>query len=391
MGGKRERSGVTAISKNSIQITFTYKGVLCRERIKVQPTPANLKRVALHRSAILHAIATGTFDYAVTFPDSTRRFKFSEEKGAGYALEVYLESWVEKQKQHIKSSTWDGYRKIVYNALIPKIGRIYLNDLKRSDIRKLCDDMPDASNKRLSNIQSVLRSSLRDALDDDLIETNPLHDWTYSRKEAPKPTDDVDPFSIEEQEAILKYCKHPQHENLIRFALWTGLRTSELVALLWGDIDWIRGVIKVQRGRTQVAKEAEEPKTRRSTREVKILSPAMEALKNQKNLTYLEGKEIFLNPHTNNPWGGDQPIRSAWETVLKRAGVRYRRPYQTRHTYASMMLSSGESPIWVASQMGHADTAMIYRNYGRWIPDASPDAGNKAVEIFGKKAKKKAA
>ena len=56
-----------------------------------------------------------------------------------------------------------------------------------------------------------------------------------------------------------------------------------------------------------------------------------------------------------------------------------------------MMLSSGESPIWVASQMGHADTAMIYRNYGRWIPDASPDAGNKAVEIFGKKAKKKAA
>lgn len=98
MGGKRERSGVTAISKNSIQITFTYKGVLCRERIKLQPTPANLKRVALHRSAILHAIATGTFDYAVTFPDSTRRFKFSEEKGAGYALEVYLESWVEKAK-----------------------------------------------------------------------------------------------------------------------------------------------------------------------------------------------------------------------------------------------------------------------------------------------------
>ena len=244
-------NGLALQPSNQSRSHSRTKAFCAENSLNCSPLPLTWKRVALHRSAILHAIATGTFDYAVTFPDSTRRFKFSEEKGAGYALEVYLESWVEKQKQHIKSSTWNGVRKIVYNALIPKIGRIYLNDLKRSDIRKLCDDMPDASNKRLSNIQSVLRSSLRDALDDDLIETNPLHDWTYSRKEAPKPTDDVDPFSIEEQEAILKYCKHPQQTNLIRFALWTGLRTSELVALLWGDIDWIRGVIKVQRGRTQ--------------------------------------------------------------------------------------------------------------------------------------------
>lgn len=50
MGGERERSGVKAISASSIQITFTYKGVLCRERIKLQPTPANLKRAAHHHA-----------------------------------------------------------------------------------------------------------------------------------------------------------------------------------------------------------------------------------------------------------------------------------------------------------------------------------------------------
>ena len=66
--------------------------------------------------------------------------------------------------------------------------------------------------------------------------------------------------------------------------------------------------------------------------------------------------------------------------------MRYRRPYQTRHTYASMMLSAGESPMWVAQQMGHSDWTMIARVYGRWIPEAAPDAGQKAVKIFAEKA-----
>jgi integrase len=78
-----------------------------------------------------------------------------------------------------------------------------------------------------------------------------------------------------------------------------------------------------------------------------------------------------------------------WLPALKKAGVRYRRPYQTRHTYASMMLTAGESPIWLANQMGHADTGMIFRIYGRLIPDAVPEAGGKAVEMFSTNAAEK--
>lgn len=50
--------------------------------------------------------------------------------------------------------------------------------------------------------------------------------------------------------------------------------------------------------------------------------------------------------------------------ALKKAGVRYRRPYQTRHTFASMLLSAGEHPMWVAQQMGHSDWTMIAQVYG---------------------------
>jgi len=72
---------------------------------------------------------------------------------------------------------------------------------------------------------------------------------------------------------------------------------------------------------------------------------------------------------------------------MRKAGIRYRNPYQTRHTFASMMLTAGESPIWLAKQMGHADTAMIFRNYGKWIDTKDSDSGSKAVAMFHKKDK----
>lgn len=86
----------------------------------------------------------------------------------------------------------------------------------------------------------------------------------------------------------------------------------------------------------------------------------MEALKSQRGYTELEGAHVFHNPHTDKPWNSDNAIREgAWKTALKRAKVRYRYPYQTRHTYACLMLTAGENPAWIADQMGHADWGMI--------------------------------
>ncbi len=104
------------------------------------------------------------------------------------------------------------------------------------------------------------------------------------------------------------------------------------------------------------------------------------ALKNQKAFTYLEGKRVFYNPRTNTPWETDGQIRkTCWAHILKKAGVRYRNQYQTLHTYASMMLFAGENSLWVATQMGHKDTEMIIKHYGRWIPDKSTVAGYQPV------------
>lgn len=188
------------------------------------------------------------------------------------------------------------------------------------------------------------------------------------------------PFTPQEIKLILENAES-QTQNLFKFAFFSGLRTSELIALEWGDVDFLRGTVKVSRA--SVRKIVKETKTQSGEREVKLLSPALEALNAQLPFTFEARGRIFHNPKTNSPWITDGQIRkSAWMPVLKAAGVPYRNPYQTRHTYASMLLSAGEDPMWVSHQMGHSDWGMIRKVYGRWIPDMNPVAGGKLEDLW---------
>src|SRR5262249_38945934 len=141
----------------------------------------------------------------------------------------------------------------------------------------------------------------------------------------------VDPFSIEEQFAILN-AMDGQNRNMIQFAFWSGLRTSELCGLDWNDIDWIRGTVHVRFVLTRGLTEPEQDtKTEAGEREVKLLPPALEALQAQKTFTYLKNQEVFQNPKTSERWMGPGPIGLMWTSALRRTKVRYRNQYQTRH------------------------------------------------------------
>lgn len=385
MGGAG--SGVRRGSASSIEISFQYQGERCRERIPLQPTAANLKKAALHKAAIDHAIMIGQFDYAATFPNSPNaaRFRVPVDQTP---LERFLPDWLERHQRSVKSSTFNGYRKMVNGPLMRMFGKLSLGELTREVIAEQLGALT-VSNKRLINLQSCLRTALDDAHMRKLLTTNPLTGWSFSVRDPLKgdpevagEADDIDPFDADEQAAILAPMQ-PQIRNLYQFAFWSGLRTSELVALEWRDIDWVNKRVMIKRALTQDAETAESPKTQAGRRMVKLLGPALHALIAQKPHTFMLNRQVFHDPRYDRPFNGDQALRkSFWMPALRKAGVRYRWPYQTRHTYASMMLSAGEHPMWVASQMGHKDWTMIAKRYGRWMPSADTEAGSRAEAIF---------
>lgn len=380
MGSERHYDGVRKASASSIEIDFYYEGARCRERLRLQPTPANMKKAARHRAAIIEAIDQGVFDYSITFPRSKNAKKFMRQD----RMDNYLRQWLERKEPAIKASTFNDYCKIVEGQLIPIFGTLLLGEFKRKHAREFAA-AKTCSNKRIANILSVLRSALDDAVYDELIDANPIAGWHYQRQDEIK-KGKPDPFTREEQNAILVHLS-PSGRPIIEFAFWSGLRTSELVALEWNDINMQKCTCRIERALTQAAKgRMETTKTAAGTRTIDLLPRAISALKDQYEISghHISGR-VFLNPRTGEPWNGDQAIRKTlWQPALISANVRYRRPYQTRHTYASMMVSAGEPLAWVSRQMGHSDVIITAKVYSQWIPRSGRRMGVLADELYGK-------
>ena len=63
--------------------------------------------------------------------------------------------------------------------------------------------------------------------------------------------------------------------------------------------------------------------------------------------------------------------KRVWYPLLEYLGLTKHRPYQTRHTAATLLLASGENPEWVARVLGHASTEMLFKVYSRYVPNAT--------------------
>ena len=145
---------------------------------------------------------------------------------------------------------------------------------------------------------------------------------------------------------------------------FVGPRVSEHIELQWPDVDWRRGILRVQRAK--VRKHTKETKTGRA-RNHELGSRARGYLERMRKHTQLKSPYVFLDPITGNQHLDDQtPRRRYWEPTLKALGIRWREPKQMRHTYATTAIMAGANPNWVAKQMGNSPRIM-YKHYARWI------------------------
>ena len=77
-----------------------------------------------------------------------------------------------------------------------------------------------------------------------------------------------------------------------------------------------------------------------------------------------------------NPMHMNNVNDRVWYPLLRNLNMKRRRPYQTRHTAATLWLASGEAPEWIARQMGHTTTEMLFRIYSRYVPNLTRQDGS---------------
>ncbi|MFJ7315236.1 tyrosine-type recombinase/integrase [Pseudomonas sp. NPDC098747] len=352
---------------NSVRVRFTWNGQRRSESTSYQPTPKGIAAAGNLRARVKELIRLGALTddlYAELFPDSSYTLERRTPTFGEFA-QIWLDS------RDIVDGTRADYKSIFNRFWMPPFSAKRIDNITSADIRKMVSatDFGPVGVRR--NAMNKLSSLMGAAVLDGHISRNPCVSIPRT-KQLKRP---IDPFEREEAERIIvdmyEQLTGPTriYAAYFEFAFFTGMRPGEQRALKWSEVNEekcrahvCRGVVK---GRLY-----ERVKTK-NVRDVLLNPRALNAIREARSLAK-EGAE-FVFPPTEGPSEfikSDATTKKHFLPSLKRLGIRRRRQYDSRHTYATMCLMKNMNVAFIADQLGHS-VQMLLSTYAKWINSAS--------------------
>lgn len=301
---------------------------------------------------------------------------------AGIKFEAYTETWLDRIRHTRKHSTHEDYKKMLERDITPVLKGFDLEDVTRDRVKTLAFAClkKKQSPKTVQNVIRCLSSLLSHAVEDGLITVNPaLKPGKFLPKVSKRRG--INPFTREEVATFLDKVKEqaPRYHPLFLCAARTGLRQGELLALQWGDVDFHGRFIEVQRNyarRLICTPKSGESRRVDMSRE---LERALKDLYVERQLeTAANGWQdmpLWVFCHENGGLLDPDTLRKrVFHAILKASGLRRIRFHDLRHTFASLLLQQGESPVYVKEQMGHSSIQVTVDLYGHLIPGGNKQA-----------------
>lgn len=383
MGRKSVTGGVRAKGTDRIEFTFVYQGKRYRPTLMRAPTEANLRRARVQLEVIKGKIKAGTFSFLEEFPDYRYQDELDEVK-RGQAKLLTCSNVFDAFIAHCEMrmamndmaySTLAGYRDILDAVWRPRIGDEVFEEVVYSRLAGIAAKHTKHK-KTYNNVVSALRCAFAFGYKDHPEKHNPalgLNTLRITKKDR-RP---IDPFTIQEGELIIAES-HAEfgaaHGNYEEFRFFTGLRQSEQIALTAHDCDLVKGKIRITKARVR-GREKDRTKTRED-REINLCGRALEVLKRQMSLRAqlvqtgkIDHEFVFFqedgSPILNLSYPYDR-----WRYILEKTSIRYREPYNARHSYISWRLMMGDNVLLVAKEDGHSPQTML-STYAAWTEDAT--------------------
>ena len=277
----------------------------------------------------------------------------------------YAELFLSTKKVLVKESTYIRYDSIIRNQILPLFGTRAINSIKTTEIKKWYNYwISERSSATAIYIANTFSAIFKEAFYDEAIDKNP---FDYIRRPKKK-QGGAKPFGTDTIKLLISSAKDDWFKNFLALSFFTGLRTGEAVALKWEDIDFNSQELEVKRSR-RYGKDTT-PKTQKSIRVVPIFDELLPYLESQRELTSdSESEYIFLSVN-GTPFNDGNRIRDYhWKKLLEKVELPYQRLYDTRSSFATMMLSSGKFSInHIAQMMGHTNVDMLIHKYNKFIP-----------------------
>ena len=385
----------------NLYIDFRYRGVRCREQTALPDTPENRKRLKALLVKIEAEIALDQFDYSKYFPDSRLAKRFLEPRDTSTSRSTaalasvervcpsqdtplfrdFAWQWFGECKPDWKRSHTETVEGVLQKHLLPAFGDKTVDVISKAEILQFRSDLvalpgrggKTLSAQRVNHIMTPLRMILTEAAERFEFK-NPYRDI----KSLKPNRDDIHPFSLEEVRKILATVR-PDFQNYYLVRFFTGMRTAEVDGLQWRFVDFHNRQILIRE--TFVRGELDTTKTPESRREIDMSSAVAAALRDQFEMTGKKSRFVFCSPR-GAPLDQGNVNDRVWYPLLRHLGLEKRRPYQTRHTAATLWLGAGENPQWIARQLGHTSTEMLFRVYARYVPNLTRKDGSAMEQLL---------
>ena len=306
------------------------------------------------------------------------------------------------REQEVEEGTARRYERTLKNHILPTLGATRLRDLTRSDIRALVlakrqdgvnlqGQKGDARTPKgplgratVAQIRSVLSSVLSLAVEDELLGSNPA--LGVGRKRRTKAArirnraqagEKVKAMDRDQRNRFLALAAVEEPEIYPAFLLGSlaGLRLGELLGLKWNSVDF-------NARRLWIHEQIGSATTKTGTeRQVDMAGPLVSVLRElrarRREVTFRAGQaespwvvlpSLPEKPDAKQQQNAEKRVRRAMERVVRLAGLPpHFTPHSLRHTFCSLLISSGVSPVYVQQQAGHASVEMTVAVYGSWF------------------------
>lgn len=355
----------------------------------LEPTKANILHAGRKYQAAKAAVREGTFRWDIHFPGhEPAEARASRVPTFG----VLVEHWLASKKGTVAVSTYDAYVRgvaVLFQVLSPDL-----------DVDQLTPAVLERARSELSHQYNVKTVNHKLTLLGMLVGYARKNGWlsdrlqTYRVSKVKDVVQAPDPFDDESElvPALRLLAEDDPLRWFVLFVRFTGLRLGEACAVAWEDISFERQELVVRRNLQVTGSKGswgflwKSPKNWRS-RVVPLYPPALAALERMRGLTeHLPARTIqtqtapgdrntttetirvvFRSFHARGDLLYPHAINERWKRLCAKSGVRYRNAYNLRHTFVCWSLTIGVAERLLAEVIGHANTLLIHKVYGKWM------------------------
>lgn len=305
-------------------------------------------------------------------------------------LAEYLRKWLEAIEGTVSPKTFSDYRSLANRHIIPALGHRRISELQAAEIQAHYNRLRSSLSARTVHyVHAVLNSALSKAVRWDELARNPAKLVDLPKRERRE----MRALDADEVNRLLDAAEGTRFSALWHLLVVTGIRPGEALGLRWSDIDGNK--LRVQRALAQTAKgpQLSETKTSLSRRVIPLSPKTLEVLKHHRRTqaaerlaakSFAEMDLVFCTSE-GRPLEWRVIARRHFKPLIARAGIDGLRPYDLRHTHATLLLRENMHPKIVSERLGHASTKMTLDVYSHVTPNMQDEATTVIENVLFKK------